>query len=149
MIVAGQIFLIYNSNNFILDAKHTTKQNKNSCPKLLSFQIEYWVSNFLFSSQNYFWECNYKLGIIISIGNFQFPFRNPPKNWKFPILNFGNVSNFNFEIFPILIWKYLQPTPSPDRVKFGNISKWKIGNISNSTLEFWNYETRLSDRSAS
>ena len=68
----------------------------NLCPKLLSFQIEYWVSNFLFSSQNYFWECNYKLGIIIRIGNFQFPFRTPPKNWKFPILNFGNVSNFNF-----------------------------------------------------
>ena len=101
---------------------------KDYCPKLLSFQIEYWNSNFLFGNPNIFWKCNFKLGMPIVVWEIQFQIGNSNcfleiqlklgipnfKFWKCFQFYFGNISNFNLEMFV---------APSP--VLIGLIKNWK------------------------
>ena len=103
------------------------------CPKLLSFQIEFGNANFVFGNPNIFWKCNVKLGMLIIVWEIQFQIGNSNwfleiqlklgmsnfKFWKCFQFYFGNISNFNLEIFAA-------PPPSPDRVKFWKYFQLKI-----------------------
>ena len=103
------------------------------------------VLNFYLSKLNIgipisYLDVQFFFGNIISNWEFQFYLETPIQNWEsqFVLLEIQlklGISNFEFwKCFQFQIWKYFQfqignvcsPLPSPDRVKFGNITIFKL-----------------------